>query len=81
MFFADLLTFESPKIGTSGKEGRKVGEREGSLFFSGSLINLGAFAERYWGKQKMDVMILSWADGEESRKWGCRAWGLQLSTC
>lgn len=27
MYFADLLTFESPKIGTFGEEGRKVGER------------------------------------------------------
>lgn len=25
MYFADLLTFERPKIGTFGEEGRKVG--------------------------------------------------------
>lgn len=27
MYFADLLTFENPRIGTFGEEGRKVGER------------------------------------------------------
>lgn len=34
MYFADLLTFESLKIGTFGEEGRKVGEtgEEPTLF-------------------------------------------------
>lgn len=27
MYFADLLTFENPRIGTFGEEGRKVRER------------------------------------------------------
>lgn len=52
MYFADLLTFESPKIGPFGEEARKVGKREGNRFFSGNLINVGAFGRKKLGKPK-----------------------------
>jgi hypothetical protein len=52
VYFADLLTFVSPKIGTFGEGDRKVGARR--LFFSGRLVHFGAFQKEIGGRQKME---------------------------
>ena len=79
MYLADLLTFESPRIGTFGEEGSKVGKtREERIIFR-QPDQLGAFAGRNWAKQQVDMM-----DHSLSR-WGKRTrvgpWGLSFVEC